>query len=54
MIYLVYRNYNGSWVIHGSLGVKVYYGYTKLTACKKYMDDVKRAGLYEEHLLILK
>lgn len=40
-------NIRGAWVVHGSIGIRQYYGYSKEDAIKKYIDECKNS-IFEE------
>ena len=42
VIYSMEKNYLGAWVVHGELGVRIYYGHTKREAREKYMEEYNR------------
>ena len=42
VISFIEKNIRGAWVIHGSLGYRQYYYYTKKQAEKMYRDEYRR------------
>lgn len=43
IINFVEKNIRGAWVIHGALGYKQYYYYTKKEAIAKYLQEYKES-----------
>lgn len=41
VINFIDRNIRGAWVIHGALGYRQYYYYTKAEAKRKYLQEYK-------------
>lgn len=39
MIWFVEKNIRAAWVVHGALGIRQYYCYSKKEACKKYREE---------------
>lgn len=40
-IYFMEKNIHGAYVVHGIIGIKHYYGYTKKEAYEMYLEEVK-------------
>lgn len=38
-IFIIEKNVRGAWVIYGALGVRQYYGYTRVQAIAKYREE---------------
>jgi hypothetical protein len=45
VINFIEKNIHGAWVIHGSIGYRQYYGYSKKESKQKYRDEAKRIEL---------
>ena len=41
IVSFIEKNIRGAWVVCGIDGIKQYYGYTKIQARKKYIEDCK-------------
>lgn len=40
-VFAVEKNIRGAWVIYGALGVRQYYGHTKLQSIAKYRQECR-------------
>ena len=42
VIYFMEKNRSGAWVVHGELGIRMYYDHTKREAREKYLEEYNR------------
>ncbi len=47
-VFAVEKNIRGAWVIYGALGVRQYYGHTKLQSIAKYRQEYREKILEEK------
>lgn len=47
-VFAVEKNVRGAWVIYGALGVRQYYGHTKLQSIAKYRRECREKIVKEK------
>ncbi len=47
-VFAVEKNVRGAWVIYGALGVRQYYGHTKLQSIAKYRRECREKIVEEQ------